>query len=589
MKKNLLATTMFTAMALYTQAQTNTFPATGSAGIGTTTPNPSSILEMSSTTKGMLLPRMTVAQRNAIVSPAIGLMIYQTNNTAGFYYYNGSGWTAVTPIRWSLTGNAGTIPGTNFIGTTDAQPLMFKINNIIAGLIDSTLMNTSIGFRTLDSIAPGTFNSAFGFKSLSSAQDADYNTAIGASTLRLTTTGSYNTASGGNSLYHNTVGAGNTANGYASLLLNTEGASNTAIGYTSLFSNTFGSNNTASGAGSLYFNTTGQHNTASGAGSLNGNTSGESNSAFGSFAGATSNGSYNTLIGAQSNTTVNGLTNATALGYQTVVDASNKVRIGNTVITSIGGGVSWSVYSDARVKKDIQENVPGLKFINQLRPVSYHYNIQKENELMGIKDDKTTWAGKYDIEKINFSGLVAQEVDAAAKKINYDFSGVDKTGKILSLRYADFVPSLVKAVQELSSQNDSLKNENASLRKDFNDLKNLVLSIQQKQEACSPCNAPGANAQTYNAIITDGASLQQNVPNPFSHSTTIGYTLPQKFSRAQMMITDKAGHTLLVKDLSGAGKGNVTVDASVLAAGAYNYSLFVDGKLIATRQMEHLK
>ena len=56
-----------------------------------------------------------------------------------------------------------------------------------------------------------------------------------------------------------------------------------------------------------------------------------------------------------------------------------------------------------------------------------------------------------------------------------------------------------------------------------------------------------------------------------------------------MMITDKAGHTLLVKDLSGAGKGNVTVDASVLAAGAYNYSLFVDGKLIATRQMEHLK
>ena len=51
------------------------------------------------------------------------------------------------------------------------------------------------------------------------------------------------------------------------------------------------------------------------------------------------------------------------------------------------------------------------------------------------------------------------------------------------------------------------------------------------------------------------------------------------------MITDKAGHTLLVKDLSGSGKGNFAVDASVLASGAYNYSLLLDGKLIGTKQM----
>ena len=65
-------------------------------GIGTTTPESSSILDISSTDKGLLIPRMTEAQRNAIVSPVSGLMLYQTNNTPGFYYYNGSEWESVS-------------------------------------------------------------------------------------------------------------------------------------------------------------------------------------------------------------------------------------------------------------------------------------------------------------------------------------------------------------------------------------------------------------------------------------------------------------------------------------------------------------
>ncbi|MEZ5015029.1 MAG: hypothetical protein R2794_12125 [Chitinophagales bacterium] len=77
------------------QAQTNTFPATGSVGIGTTTPASSSLLEMSSTTQGFLVPRMSKAQRDAIASPTAGLLIYQTNSKPGFYYYNGAAWTAL--------------------------------------------------------------------------------------------------------------------------------------------------------------------------------------------------------------------------------------------------------------------------------------------------------------------------------------------------------------------------------------------------------------------------------------------------------------------------------------------------------------
>lgn len=58
-------------------------------------PNASAMLDVTSTTKGILIPRMTEEQRDSISSPATGLMIYQTDETVGFYYYSGSAWEAV--------------------------------------------------------------------------------------------------------------------------------------------------------------------------------------------------------------------------------------------------------------------------------------------------------------------------------------------------------------------------------------------------------------------------------------------------------------------------------------------------------------
>ncbi|MCG2610349.1 tail fiber domain-containing protein [Flavobacterium sp. SM15] len=98
-------------------------------GIGTTTPNSSSVLDVTSTTAGLLTPRMTMAQRNAITTPATGLLIYQTDNTPGFYYYNSSAWVPFGGSGWGLTGNAGTTVGTNFLGTTDNQDFAIKTNN----------------------------------------------------------------------------------------------------------------------------------------------------------------------------------------------------------------------------------------------------------------------------------------------------------------------------------------------------------------------------------------------------------------------------------------------------------------------------
>ena len=117
----------------------NTFPATGSVGIGTTSPTASALLEVRSMLKGVLIPRMTMAQRDAIISPVAGLLIYQTNAIPGFYYYSGSAWIAVaSTTSWSLTGNSTTNPATNFVGTADAKPLIFKTNMAEAMRILST-------------------------------------------------------------------------------------------------------------------------------------------------------------------------------------------------------------------------------------------------------------------------------------------------------------------------------------------------------------------------------------------------------------------------------------------------------------------
>jgi hypothetical protein len=91
-----------------------------SVGIGTVSPNASAALEVNSTTKGLLLPTMTQTQRNTISTPATGLLIYQSDNTPGFYYYNGAAWTAIAGAAAGGGGAAGYSSTANtLIYTTD--------------------------------------------------------------------------------------------------------------------------------------------------------------------------------------------------------------------------------------------------------------------------------------------------------------------------------------------------------------------------------------------------------------------------------------------------------------------------------------
>jgi hypothetical protein len=88
---------------------------TAQTGIGTTTPHASAKLDITSVDKGFLPPRMTSSQRDAIPSPAAGLMVYQTDGTSGLYYYNGSAWiyiiNSTTNIVSVVNGGTGTSTG----------------------------------------------------------------------------------------------------------------------------------------------------------------------------------------------------------------------------------------------------------------------------------------------------------------------------------------------------------------------------------------------------------------------------------------------------------------------------------------------
>jgi hypothetical protein len=97
-------------------------------GIGTNSPDTSAMLEVASTTKGMLVPRMSTAQRTAIQNPANGLLVYDTNFN-DFWFYTTAGWLALnnTKNAWSFSGNA--LAGTELLGSTNSLPLKFITNN----------------------------------------------------------------------------------------------------------------------------------------------------------------------------------------------------------------------------------------------------------------------------------------------------------------------------------------------------------------------------------------------------------------------------------------------------------------------------
>ncbi len=152
---------------------------------------------------------------------------------------------------WSLSGNAGTIPGTSFIGTTDANDLVFKINGMESGRIGWDPNNTSFGREALFSNPSGGANSAFGLAALSFNTSGHDNTAVGAVSMKENLSGHWNTAVGTWSVYNNATGSRNVGIGNSALFSNISGSYNTAIGNESNVSSGNLTNATAIGANAL--------------------------------------------------------------------------------------------------------------------------------------------------------------------------------------------------------------------------------------------------------------------------------------------------------------------------------------------------
>ena len=181
---------------------------------------------------------------------------------------------------------------------------------------------------------------------------ASSNVAIGADVLQGSSGGS-NTGVGAFSLDQNTTGVQNTAVGHLSLSGNVDGAYNSAVGRSSLLNNINGQNNVAMGYSTLSANTSGNLNVAVGSFSLSNNITGSNNSAFGHNALKEStgnqnvgigynagdnnvNGSSNTFIGNNADAFLDNFTNATAIGANAQVGASNSLVLGNNANVGIG-------------------------------------------------------------------------------------------------------------------------------------------------------------------------------------------------------------------------------------------------------------
>jgi len=208
--------------------------------------------------------------------------------------------------------------------------------------------------------------------------------------------------------------------------------------------------NTATGVDALFSNTTGLENTATGVVALTSNTTGAQNTATGDFALHTNvTGSNNTAIGLSADVSVDGLVNATAIGNGAIVNASNKIRLGNTAVTVIEGQVDFTFTSDQTRKENFQpvDGEAVLSKLHDLRVTSWNY--------IG-----------HDPQAFRHYGPMGQDFFAA-----FGHDGVGTIGSPTTLTSSDMAGILMSAVQalekrtaELGQTVEALKAENAELR-----------------------------------------------------------------------------------------------------------------------------
>jgi len=420
-------------------------------GIGTVLPD--GALDVTSTTDGLVIPRVNLTSLNSaspLTTPITSELIYNTGaslSPAGFYYWDGAKWVQLqttTSTSWNTTGNASLSGTTNFIGTTDAVDVAFRRSNTAAGKIGTT--NTSFGLSAASNNA-STNNTAFGVNALTNSTNAasSNNVAIGYGALD--NLGTNNTAQ--------CVAVGVNAFGLA-----TTNSNGVAVGYNAAQGTTTGIENTAIGSGALNNNSTGQQAVAVGRNALF-NATGSFNTGIGYAAGTSIGaGTNNTCVGYQSDASA-GVLNGTAIGNGAVCTVSNTMKFGNASVlnnyfSNTVNAVTFTATSDLRYKKEISPVPQSLAILNKLQPVNYYFKTAEE--LTSEKIQSVAFSGDKTHERQ--IGFIAQDVEKLIPEVVH----TDAEG-YKSIDYSKFSPFIIKALQEQQEQINKLQKANDQLLK----------------------------------------------------------------------------------------------------------------------------
>ncbi len=219
-----------------------------------------------------------------------------------------------------------------------------------------------------------------------------------------------------------------------------------------------------------------------------------------------------------------------------------------------GSNILYS--SDKNLKKNINTLYDALPVIKKLRPVSFDYNFDYGDvEDLHIKN-------KLETDDKNRLGFVAQEVQELLPQIVLK-NDADST---LCIRMIDFIPLLVKGMQEQMEQIDSLKSVINEMKASDNSLKST--------------NTTG----TDNTLSTQ-AKLYQNIPNPFSENTLIKCFIPAETGTARLLVFNMQGTLVKTYGIQGRNQAEVTISGAELNPGMYIYSLVLDNREIDSKRM----
>ena len=293
------------------------------------TANSSALLDVKSTSKGILIPRLSKTDKNSIATPATGLLIFQNApDSIGFHYYDGSKWlwlaasNTTDTIAWKVNGNTGTNSATSFIGTRDNVPLSFRQNNKWLGRLDATNKNYFIGAGSgvnstgnnnvaigdsvaYNSKASSTVilgdhagyninNLSAGYRAVVIGDYAGDSSVANLSTIVGSLAGRKNITAG--SIFLGSSAGENNTTGYNCFVGTNSGFKNTTGTYNTFIGNAAGSNNNAN------------NNTAIGVSALIGNAASDNNTAVGAFALYQNSSKANTAIGAYALSTLQSIT-----------------------------------------------------------------------------------------------------------------------------------------------------------------------------------------------------------------------------------------------------------------------------------------